>query len=131
MRKGLAILCLSLLACQQSNNQPLESTGMITDITEDFHHRMKAGALDLRKEPVVVSVVKNTRAGLVDIPDAYVRVYWELGSFWVKSNDNCLVVMHWNQDVAYGHVKVVASTQGDATRRHFRHDPVHPLIIER
>ena len=140
MNKRLAIVCIVLLciglsACQQwlgKPDGPMETTGLVTDITEDLHHRMKAGVMDLTKEPLVVSVVRfDPTEGQMDIPNAYLNVTWELGSFWVKSGDNGLVVTHWNTDAIYGHVKVTASTDGQGTRRYFPQHPQHPLRIDR
>ena len=132
----LSILCI-IVSCfflmPAKGDSPMQTRGTIIDITEDFHHRMLSGILDLRKEPVIVSVVKTNRSStsFKDLPDAYLNVNWELGSFWVKTDKNGLVVMHWNTDAIYGHVKVAASTDGDGTQRFFPQYPQHPIMITR
>ncbi len=137
MNKRIAIpcipfLCFGLLSCFLSEgNNRMETAGTVVDITEDFHHRMKSGVLNLQKEPVIISVVRRDAHGSHDTPNAYLKMSWELGSFWVKTNDNSLVVTHWNSDVIYGHVAVTSSTDGIGTARNFPQHPQHPVKIDR
>ena len=127
-----ALLCLGLLPCCQWLNKgsgPLKTGGAATDITEDLHHRMMSGVMNLQKEPLIVSV-PNPENRARDVPNAYIRVSWELGTFWVKANDNGLLVTHWNTDVIYGHVTVTGSNAGKGTRRYFLEYPHHPVKIK-
>lgn len=125
MKIAFSILCLALLSSCQSN-QPLEPSPFYIDVTEDFHHRMQSGALNLQKEPLVIAPLSNDQKSLVKMKNSYLRMSWELGSFWVKSNEESLVVMYWNSDVIYGHVQIASAEQG-STFRHFLPNPIHPV----
>jgi hypothetical protein len=89
---------------------------------------MLAGVLDLRKEPLVVSVIPaGDRSGRGDQPRAYMQLSWELGSFWVESDEEGLAVMHFNEDVIYGHLSLTSSADGAGLKRSFPKNPKHPV----
>ena len=116
---GLAILVLIagflMSGCQ---NSKLDTTapvfGQHSDITEDLHHRLQSGLFIPELDPVVAHVIRHEN--LIDklklpfinqdAPHTNVRISWERGSFWVKSDDHAHVVIYMDWEATLSHVQL-------------------------
>lgn len=99
-------------------NSKLDTTapvfGQHSDITEDLHHRLQAGLFIPGTDPVIAHVIRRKnridklRLAFIkrDAPHTYVRIYWEHGSFWVKSDDHAYVVMYMDWEATLSHVQL-------------------------
>lgn len=128
----LAMLIVS--GCQGQTSQNSPTLGNKIDITEDLYHRLKANIFEPGKDPVICHVSKSPNLFQKMIPLFYkesaphqmVRVFWERGSFWIKSDDHALVVIYMDVEATYSHVHI-APLAGFSTPREFRDVYEHPI----
>lgn len=120
--------------CQTPTPHTPRALGPGIDITENIYHRLKAGLFEIKKDPVILRVVKKPAQDtkffhpldLKKAPHTMVRVSWELGSFFVKSDNRALVVIYLNNEAALSHIQV-APLEGFNLNQHFR-EKVQPPI---
>ena len=119
MAFGLVVFVLIVgFLINDYQNSKLDTTarvlGQHTDITEDLHHRLQAGLFIPGKDPVISQVVRREnridklRLSFInkDAPHTNVRISWERGSFWVKSDDHAHVVMYMDWEATLSHVQL-------------------------
>ena len=120
--------------CQHPNPGTPSVLGRKTDITEDLYHRLKAGLFIAGKDPVIFNIEKTPNPSQKlrfpfyneKAPHKMVRIYWERGSFWVKSDDRALVVIYMDVEATYSHVQI-ATLEGFQNSRQFRETYKHPI----
>ncbi len=121
--------------CQTST--PVPSTfGQTSDLTEDLYHRLKAGLFEPEKDPVIAEIIIKKSKNLfhkIDFPfysnrasDTMVRLSWERGSFWVKSDDHAHVVIYMDLEATFSHVQL-ATLEGFGNIRVFRDGNERPI----
>ena len=96
------------------------------DVTEDLHHRLKAGLFQPEKDPVICHIKKKrniyTKLRLPfyteEAPHTMVRIHWERGSFWVYSNDRAHLIFYMDAEVTFSHVQV-STPEGFGNTREF------------
>lgn len=116
---GLAIFVLMIgLLTSGCQNPRLDTTdsvlGQRSDITEDLHHRLQSGLFIPGKDPVVAHIIRHEnlidklRLPFInqDAPHTNVRISWERGSFWVKSDDHAHVVIYMDWEATLSHVQL-------------------------
>ena len=131
----LAFVILIGNGCQHSQSDTTSPVfGQHNDITEDLHHRLRAGLFEVGKDPVIAHIIKKPNVysslGLPFYselaPYTMVRVSWERGSFWVKSDDHALVVIYMDMEATYSHVHL-STLDGFRSYRGFRQTIKHPI----
>ena len=128
------IILLILGGCQNPNSDTSPTFGHQIDVTEDLYHRLKAGLFEVRKDPLICQVLKRRNPdqklrfpfSKEEAPHQMVRISWERGSFWVKSDNHALVVIYMDEEAIFSHVQV-ATLEGFATSRIFRESIEHPI----
>lgn len=128
----LLVFALSLGMCGCTNWQSLDpfsaSFGEV-DITNDLHHRIKAGLLLPEKEPITLLVgTKDRLDRRFPAKGAYVRISWEGGTFWVKSDKDARLNIYMNKDTIFGHVNIAGQAGTLGVQRDFFETPVHPIV---
>lgn len=116
---GFAIWVLMTgLLTSGCQNSKLDTTapvlGQYSDLTEDLHHRLQAGLFVPGKDPVVAHIIRHEkridklRLPFIneDAPHTNVRISWERGSFWVKSDDHAHVVIYMDWEATLSHVQL-------------------------
>lgn len=120
------IIVSFISGCQTSTSIP-PIFGQTSDLTEDLHHRLKAGLFEPEKDPVIAQIHKSKNLfHKIDIPfysnsapDTMVRLSWERGSFWVKSDDHAYVIIYMDMEATLSHVQL-ATLEGFGNIREFR-----------
>ncbi len=128
------ITLLILSGCQPPTSNTYIDLGPGIDISENIYHRLKAGLFEIRKDPVILRVMKKPTPGtkilhprdLETAPHKMVRISWELGSFFVESDDSALVVIYLNKQAAFSHIQVTP-LEGFNLNQHFRESVQHPI----
>ena len=139
----LQIIVIFMSGCQDPISKGSPTLGHEIDITEDLYHRLKAGLFEAGKDPVICRIVKNPHYLFRKIkipfygsgkshhneqgaPHKMVRVSWERGSFWVKSDDHALIVIYMDVETVYSHVHIT-TLEGFNNHREFRHRNESPV----
>lgn len=130
----LQITAILISGCQSPISDSYTTFGQTSDITEDLYHRLKAGLFEIGKDPVICRVVKKSnlyqRLRLPfyseRAPHKMVRVFWERGSFWVKSDDHALVVIYMDVEATFSHVQI-ATLEGLGNDREFMESTERPI----
>lgn len=132
----IQIVLLLISGCQNPNPKSYtpSSFGQKSDITEDLYHRLKAGLFRVETDAVIAHIVKkgNLYSKLrlpfysKSAPHKMVRVSWERGSFWVKSDDQALVVIYMDTEAAFSHVHLF-TLEGFGNIREFRESTERPI----
>lgn len=128
------IMLFILSGCQTPTSNTYIDLGHGIDISENIYHRLKAGLFEIRKDPVILRVMKKPTLktkifhprDLETAPHKMVRISWELGSFFVKSDDRALVVIYLNKEAAFSHIQVTP-LKGFNLNQHFRESVQHPI----
>lgn len=131
----VAFVVLIGSGCQHSKSDTISPVfGQHSDITEDLHHRLKAGIFEVGKDPVIAQIIKNK--SIYDFfklpfyseiaPHTMVRVSWDRGTFWVKSDDHAHVVIYMDMEATYSHVHL-STLEGFQNYRGFRPTIKHPI----
>lgn len=123
-------LALALCGCTDWRNQdPFSASFGEVDITNDLHHRIKAGIFQPNKEPVTLLVGTKDRLNRrFPAPEAFVRFSWEGGTFWVRSGKDARVNVYLNKDTIFGHVSMAGQAGTLGVQRDFFEAPYHPII---
>lgn len=130
------VVVLSLLALSgcslPSGKSNWDNTTEIIDISEDLYHRMQAGLFVPGKEPLpLILMGGDPKGNLSPVAGQYLKLSWEMGSFWVKSNDRGQVILYMNREAAFSHVQMGPVAGGALlVRREFIENPVHPIWHE-
>ncbi|MYG05688.1 MAG: hypothetical protein F4039_01460 [Gammaproteobacteria bacterium] len=131
---ALTLVVLIVSSCQKPTSDNEDSLGKLHDVTEDLHHRLKAGLFEPGKDPMVFRLAKQPnlyqRLKLPfyseDAPHKMVRISWDRGTFWVRSDDHALVVVYMDKEAIFSHVQVATLTEFSADRR-FIENRRHPV----
>lgn len=93
------------------------------DVTDDLHHRMRAGLFRPDREPLVVSLL--TAAGETEgTPGAQLRITTELGSMRVRNDESGHVVLYMNGETVSSHLRI---TPLAGCTSEFARDVRHPV----
>ncbi len=124
---ALVLATFILSGCQDSIVEDPNAFGYKFDVTEDLHHNLKAGLFEPEKDPMICHIIKKPnlyqKLGLPfynnSAPHKMVRISWERGTFWVKSDDRALVVIYMDPETTYSHVQI-ATPKGLSSARVFK-----------
>lgn len=129
------ITALLINGCQDSRfNTTSPTFGHSSDITEDLYHRLKAGLFEPEKDAVIAHIQKTRnffhklRLPFYDndAPHTMVRISWDRGSFWVKSDDHAYVVIYMDAEAIFSHVQI-DTFEGFGSAREFRNRNEKPI----
>lgn len=128
------ITALLMSGCKNPMSDIPYLLGHNIDVTEDLHHRLKAGLFEAGKDPVICEI--NRYSNLYQklrlpfyndkAPHTMIRVSWERGSFWVRSDDKALVVIYMDAEAIFSHVQIT-TLEGFGSARQFRYTAEHPI----
>lgn len=129
----LALTMLILSGCQNPTPDTSAVWGYEFDVTEDLYHNLEAGLFEPEKDPVICHIKKKNLYKKLRFPiysekapHKMVRVSWERGSFWVKSDDHALVVIYMDPEATFSHVRIATLT-GFSIDREFRNSIEPPI----
>jgi len=97
------------------------------DLTNDLHHRIKAGLLQPDKEPVTLVLMGGGNDPEKPAPNCFVRFTWEGGTFWVKGDDLGRVNVYCDGAAIFGHIQIAGSQGSLGVQRDFFENPTHPI----
>ena len=110
--------------------------GQTSDLTEDMYHRLKAGLFEPENDPMIAEIIrKKSKNPFHKIgfpfysnkaPHTMVRLSWERGSFWVKSDDHAYIVIYMDMEATFSHVQL-ATLEGFGNIRKFRAGNERPI----
>ena len=131
---ALALIVLIVSGCQKPTSDSEDSLRKPHDVTEDLYHRLKAGIFEPGKDPMVFRLVKQPnlyqRLKLPfyseEAPRKMVRIFWDRGAFWVRSDDHALVVVYMDEEAIFSHVQVASLKEFSVDRR-FAESRRHPV----
>ena len=120
--------------CQKPASDVDPPLGKVNDVTEDLYHRLNAGLFKVGFDPLIFHVVKNPNLyQILGLPfynenatNTMVRLSWDRGSFWVKTDDHGLVVVYMDEETIFSHVQI-ATLEGFSSARQFTEFPEHPI----
>lgn len=88
---------------------------MVQDITEDLHHRLKAGMFEPGKDPFFIRIRTRARSGKPrPAVGNFVHFSWENGSFSVKVDEGAAVVMYMDAEAIFSHINFATDRRYDA-----------------
>ncbi len=128
----LSFVVFSLCGCPQKPADTKVVWGKAKDVTEDLHHRLQAGLFEVDKDPFICKLIPDSSRKLrlpfkwITGADKMARISWERGSFWVKSDDHALIVIHLDEETALSHIQI-APINGFQVHRKFREIIQHPI----
>jgi hypothetical protein len=112
-----AIICFCF-GCQ-SKVDDIDAFGKTKDVTEDLHHRLKAGIFKPGIDPFVCQILKPTsifnfratfrlgpRLKFQAVPRQKVRLSWDRGAFHIESDDQARVVIYMDEESTFSHVQI-------------------------
>lgn len=136
----LGVIALTLGGCQRKPSETARLWGEAKDVTENLHHRLKAGIFEIGKDAFICELAPDSswtlRMPFKQRTGAYkmARITWERGSFWVQTDDHALIVIYLDEETVFGHIQV-APAKGFFTIFQFREflktpirDPVRSLL---
>jgi hypothetical protein len=93
---------------------------------------MQAGLFVPAKEPLpLVLLGGDPDEHMGPVAGQYLKLSWEQGSFWVKSNEKGHVVFFMNNEAAFSHLHIGPSRTGALlVQRDFIENPVYPIWPE-
>lgn len=118
----IVVLILMGGGCEKKAAEHIHTFGKGKDVTEDLHHRLKAGMFDPSTDPFVCEI-----RGLVSkMPRAIVRISWDRGSFRVQADDLGKVVFYMDEEVVFSHVQIAPLKEFRlfSQFREFHHPPI-------
>lgn len=111
----LGIIMLTLSSCERKSLDGSPVWGKTKDVTENLHHRLQAEIFEIDKDPVICELIPKP-SWTLRVPfkprtgtREQVRISWERGSFWVKTDDHALVVIYLDKETVFGHIQVSPS----------------------
>lgn len=119
---GLVVLVFITGGCEKKAAEDIHAFGNKKDVTEDLHHRLKAGMFDPGIDPFVCEV--SGKGGKVS--HSIVRVSWDRGSFRVRSDDLGHVVIYMDEEAIFSHVQM-APLKGFILTSQFNEFRLHPI----
>ena len=98
----LVAFCVCVLILSSCDEPEL---GEVQDITEDLHHRLKAGMFEPGKDPFFIRIRTRGRRGKSQpAVGNFVHFSWENGSFSVKVDEGAAVVMYMDAEAIFSHI---------------------------
>jgi hypothetical protein len=133
--KGIRLLFLVAMAgmiaatsaCLLDSRHDFTELKGTLDLTNDLHHRMKAGIFVPGKEPVTFLLMSGNPGVPDPSPHQYMRIATEAGSLWVKADKRGRVNVYMNNDVIFSHPKISGSNRILGVQRDFFESPQHPI----
>ena len=122
---GVIIFCVAGCHNQAVRNFTDQHGGL--DLTNDLHHRIKAGLLLPDKEPITLILMGHDGDLEKPAPGSYARFSWDGGTFWVKADDLARVNVYCNRSTVYGHIQIAGGTGSLGVQRDFFENPTHPV----
>lgn len=130
----LGIIAYFWNGCQKNTSDPTVIWGKVHDVTEDLHHRLQAGLFEIGKDPLICEIINSQHSRKISLlpfqkrigAAKMVRISWERGSFWVKSDDHALVITYLDAEAALSHIQIT-SLKGFQVVLQFREIIEHPI----
>ena len=133
----LIFVVFSLCGCLKKASDMEVVWGRAEDFTEDLHHRLQAGIFEFGKDPFICELMPDLYHSSSDgkwrLPfkprtgaHQMTRIFWERGSFWVRSDDHALIVIHLDEEAGLSHIQI-APLKGFYLVRQFREKIEHPI----
>ena len=114
----IGIIVLISAGCENKTDD-IRAFGKAKDITEDLHHRLKAGMFEPGVDPFICQILKvpfvasvrsvlglKTRLRMQSAPHQVVRISWDRGTFRVKADDLAHIVIYMDDEVLFSHVQI-------------------------
>lgn len=117
---AIVVLVFISEGCEKKVAEDGNAFGKRKDVTEDLHHRLKAGMFDPSTDPFVCEII-SIRG---QVSHGIVRISWDRGTFRVRADDLGKVVMYMDEESVFSHIQM-AVYKRFALSTQFRefHDP--------
>ena len=119
---AIVVLVFIKGGCEKKTAEDSNVFGNGRDVTEDLHHRLKAGMFDPSTDPFVCEIISIRGK----VPHGIVRISWDRGTFRVRSDDLGKVVMYMDEEAVFSHVQI-APRKGLELSVQFREFHHHPI----